>query len=133
MSWATCYSGSNNIHLNFPPLMSDGRQFTHLDPSCEANDRLKKFLNLNTNYEYRQYLINNGNTLINKNRMDAFMLNNNTKVGNGSQETNNKYIFNSVHDGNKPFGYEGSDLKNLYLSRQQLQSSMEAPIINLNK
>ena len=33
MSWATCYSGSNNVYLNKPPLMSDGRIFNNL-----AND-----------------------------------------------------------------------------------------------
>ena len=24
MSWGTCYAGSNNIHNNYPALMSDG-------------------------------------------------------------------------------------------------------------
>ena len=42
MSWSTCYSGSNNIHKNMPPLMSDSRQFTNFDPNCEANNKLKK-------------------------------------------------------------------------------------------
>lgn len=131
MSWATCYSGSNNIHINKPPLMADGREFINLDPSCEANNRLKKFLNLGTNYEYRQYLIHNGNSLINQNRMTAFMQNKNNKI-NGPLEVNNKYIFQSVGDETRPFGYENSDLKNLYLSRQQLQAKMEAPILKIN-
>ena len=34
MSWATCYSGSNNIHHKSPPLMSDSRQFTNYDAAC---------------------------------------------------------------------------------------------------
>ena len=46
MSWATCYSGSNPIHKNLPPLMSDARLFTKLDPNCEANDKLKRFLKI---------------------------------------------------------------------------------------
>ena len=25
MSWGTCYSGSNNIHFNFPAIMDDSR------------------------------------------------------------------------------------------------------------
>ena len=27
MSWGTCYSGSNNIHFGFPPIMTDGRNY----------------------------------------------------------------------------------------------------------
>ena len=46
MSWSTCYSGSNPIHKNLPPLMSDARLFTKLDPNCEDNDKLKRFLNV---------------------------------------------------------------------------------------
>ena len=131
MSWATCYSGSNNIHFQHPPLMSDGRQFTHLDPNCEANDKLQKFLNIGSNYEYRQYLIKNGNSLINNNRMAAFMTNNNVRLGDSNYVTHNKYVFQGVQDNNQPFGYEGSDLKRLYLTRQQLAAKKEAPIVRL--
>ena len=38
MSWATCYSGSNNIHHKSPPLMSDSRQFTNYDAACNNNN-----------------------------------------------------------------------------------------------
>ena len=32
MSWGTCFSGSNNIHFDFPPIMSDGRNFSSWQP-----------------------------------------------------------------------------------------------------
>jgi len=131
MSWATCYSGSNPIHKNLPPLMSDARLFTKLDPNCEANDKLKRFLRIENNYDYRQYLIKNGNSIINKNRMACFMTNNNVKVGSEELINHNKYTFKDVNDNNQPFGYETSDLKNLYLTRQQLDSKKQAPIIKL--
>jgi|TARA_B110000967_G_C18729510_1_gene481874 hypothetical protein len=131
MSWATCYSGSNNLHFESPPLMSDGRHFTKFDPSCESNDVLKKKLDLKSNYEYRQYLINNGDSLIINNRESCFNLNKNNKI-NGSQAVNNKYLFNGVNDKTKPFGYEGSDLKNLYLTRQQLESKFHSTVIKFN-
>ena len=35
MSWGTCYSGSNNIHMGFPALMSDGRLYANWDAACE--------------------------------------------------------------------------------------------------
>ena len=61
MSWATCYSGSNNIHFNIPPSMSDGRLFSSYEAACKANNQLKKNLGITNNYQYRQYLIHNGN------------------------------------------------------------------------
>ena len=42
MSWATCYSGSNNIHFSNPPMMSDGRFLSNWDPSADANRTLKE-------------------------------------------------------------------------------------------
>ena len=35
MSWGTCYGASNNIHFDFPPLMSDGRNFATWVPACK--------------------------------------------------------------------------------------------------
>ena len=130
MSWATCYSGSNNIHLGLPPLMSDARHFTNFDPNCEANNRLKKALHLNSNYDYRQYLMRNGQSIMNSNRNDSFNTNINQQIGNGQLNHKNKYLFSSVYDNNRPFGYQGSDLKKVYLSRQQLQARAEAPLLN---
>ena len=59
MSWATVNSGSNNIYPNSPALISmlDILQIMIL---LEANNVLKKHLNLNSNYDYRQYLIHQG-------------------------------------------------------------------------
>ena len=34
----------------------------------------------------------------------------------------NKYIFKSCTDQSKPFGYQNSDLKNLYISSKALES-----------
>ena len=50
MSWATCYSGSNNIHFNSPPIMSDGRNFATWVPACAVNETIQQKNNLTTNY-----------------------------------------------------------------------------------
>jgi hypothetical protein len=44
-------------------------------------------------------------------------------------QSNVPYVFTSVLENSQPFGYENSDLKNYYLSRQQLQARMIAPVI----
>ena len=44
-------------------------------------------------------------------------------------QPNVPFVFSGVLDNSQPFGYETSDLKNYYLSRQQLQARMIAPVI----
>ena len=44
-------------------------------------------------------------------------------------KTNDKYIYQSCLDNSRPFGYETSDLKNLYLTRNQLQSRVNTHIL----
>jgi hypothetical protein len=131
MSWATCYAGCNNIHSEQPALMSDGRVSTSWDPSCEANNRLKKALNLETNYDYRQYLIKEGLNVIKSNRKEALNHNKYNDFYSNELDNHNKHVFNGVQDKSQPFGFETSDLKNLYLSRQQLNARKEAPIIRM--
>jgi len=46
---------SDNFHLDFPAVMSDGRQFTDFRSSCLMNSPEK---NMST-FEYRQYLTKN--------------------------------------------------------------------------
>mgnify|MGYP003999493903 FL=1 len=37
MSWKKCYSGSNNLYLDHPPIMNDGRNFATLRPDEKIN------------------------------------------------------------------------------------------------
>ena len=36
------YSGSNNIHFDFPPIMSDGRNYASWQPEAVINARIQK-------------------------------------------------------------------------------------------
>jgi len=129
MSWATCYSGSNNIHFNLPPLMSDGREYSTFDPSCLANDELRKSLGIKNNYDYRQWLMQNGNVIIKKNRLAACDDCSECVKSARQAPKTQKYLFKNCADDSRPYGYETSDLKNLYLSSQSLNSRMSAPIL----
>ena len=128
MSWATCYSGSNNIHFNVPPMMSDGRLFTMFN-APSANTQLKEGLNINNNYDYRQWLIKNGNTIREKNSAMAKNESSECVESGKKMKTNDKYVYQSCLDNSRPFGYETSDLKNMYLSRNQLQSRVNSHIL----
>ena len=129
MSWATCYSGSNNIHFNIPPLMSDGRHYTHYDPSCQANNLFRNKMNFTNNYDYRQWLIKNGNRVAEINQKSACNECSECIQGAASAPPTEKYLFKSCQDNSKPFGYESSDLKNIYFSKQALNARLKAPII----
>ena len=128
MSFLINDSGSNNIFFDFTALMSDGRANTFQDPACSLNNQLKHSAGINNNYDYRQYLIKNGMDMIKTNFNDS------AKYSHITQRNNNsvfdKYLYKSSRDRSRPYGYESSDLKEMYLSRNELQSKLVGPIIN---
>ncbi len=140
MSWSTCYSGSNNIHFNFPPIMADGRNFAQWQPDAVVNNRIQQKEGIANNWSYRQYLQQNGLQIMNYNTTEAcYELGLDPHVQTGKTPSDNvPYTFRSTFDTGKPgFGYCNSDLKNPYLSREQLNSRLIAPSIvpptNMNK
>ena len=134
MSWATCYSGSNNTHFNFPPIMADGRNYASWQPDAIVNQRIQKQEGIHSNWQYRQYLQQNGLHIMRYNSMDAcydFGLDTHVQTGK-TPSSNVPHKFRSIFDTNEPgYGYCNSDLKNPYLSREQLNARMVAPSINL--
>lgn len=132
-AWATCYSGSNNINFNFPPIMADGRNYSTWQPDAVINERIQKQEGIQTNWEYRQYLQNNGQQIINYNNTEAcYDLGLDVRVKSDKTPSDNvPFKFKNTFDTSKPgFGYCNSDLKNPYLSREQLNARLIAPSIN---
>ena len=136
MSWATCYSGSNNIHNDFPPLMSDGRHFTNWLHGSNINEIIKKTHNFQDNNDYRRYLTANTENIINNNRNDAYKNCCSYLISYQSTPKTYPYLYTSSSDSSQPFGYTNTDLKKLYLSREQLNDNKITPFITqeaLNK
>lgn len=132
MAWATCYSGSNNIHFNFPPIMADGRNFAQWQADAAVNNRIQQKEGITNNWNYRQYLQQNGLQIMNYNTTEAcYELGLDPHVQTGKTPSDNvPYTFRSTFDTSRPgFGYCNSDLKNPYLSREQLNSRLVAPSI----
>ena len=133
MSWGTCYSGSNNIHFNSPPIMADGRNWAQWQPDAVVNNRIQKQEGITNNWSYRQYLQQNGLQIMNYNTTEAcYELGLDPHVQTGKTPSDNvPYTFKSSFDTSRPgFGYCNSDLKNPYLSREQLNSRWISPSIN---
>ena len=128
MSWRTAYSGSNNLHFNFQPIMEDGRTFSSWVPGSAINDQLRAQNNIESNWDYRQFLMHNSTNVMDANLQQCF---NQSGYSNlyGQNVSNSPFLYATVADKSQPYGYEDSDLKNIYLSRNDLQSRMIAPIV----
>ena len=129
----TCYNSSNNIHFNFPPIMADGRNYVSWQPDAVINQRIQKKEGITNNWNYRQYLQHNGQQIMNYNNEEAcYELGLDPHVQSGKTPSSNvPYTFRSTFDTSTPgFGYCNSDLKNPYLTSEQLNARLVAPSIN---
>ena len=132
MSWGTCYSGSNNIHFDFPPIMSDGRNFATWQPGNVISERIREEANIKTNWNYRKYLTENADQIIKHNQLSACdeCCACPARYGDNQQIPNTPYLYKSCSETSKPFGYENSDLKNMYLTSFELQARMVTPVFS---
>lgn len=123
---------ANSKYEGFPPLMSDGRTITSsYQPEAVLNEHLLREIGVETNWQYRQYLTKNAKEIMKYNCIqtstDAGYLKRYADLGGSSHST--PYVFPSAENSQRPAGYQASDLKDIYLSRQQLESRMIAPEI----
>ena len=127
MSWATCYSGSNNIHFDFPPIMADGRNYASWQPEAIINERIQQKEHITSNWQYRQYLTHNGLQIMNYNTMEScYEQGLETYIPTSTTPSSNvPFLMKSTFDSSKPgYGYCNSDLKNPYLSKEQSPSQL---------
>lgn len=128
--------GFNNKYSNYAPLMSDSRLFTSYDPHYENNDKFMEQHHIETNYDYRQYLIRNADKIIEDNQRTMC---NQVGVCRFSTESytqrnpEGKYLYKGHSDKTQPYGYETSDMKKTYVEKSARQSRMAAPIMSQQK
>ena len=131
--WENCYNASNNYDFNSPAKMSDGRLWSQWQPDAAVNQRIQVQSGIQTNWGYRQYLQKNGLQIMNYNNQEAcYTLGLDPHyTTNATPSDNVPYTFRGTFDTSKPgFGYCNSDLKNPYLSSEQLNSRLISPSIN---
>lgn len=123
---------NNNKYNDFHPIMSDGRNYTNWEPPVIVSNNIKKKENIESNWEYRNFLVNNADNIIKQNQEEACAdccpANNNNYENEVKSEP---YIFKSCSDRAKPFGYESSNLKDIYSTRQELQSKYITPVYKI--
>jgi len=113
--------------------MTDGRNFSGWQPGNAVNESIRRAENIKTNWDYRRYLTLNADQIITINRVDAVNTSGHGSFDVNAYEQENHrnppFMYSSVMDTREPFGYVQSDLKDVYLSREALQSRMVAPEI----
>ena len=120
---------SNNRYPDFPPLMQDGRSvISSWQPESVINDRIIQYNNIKSNWQYRRFLTDHSKELIEKNLKEA---ENDTgfTVITSDYIAGTPYIYKSLEDDRPVFGVDVSDLKEVYLTREQLESRKIAPAI----
>jgi hypothetical protein len=121
---------TNNRFQQFPPILNDGRSIISTwQPESYINNGLVKMNNIQSNWQYRRFIQANANDILKQNQVEScndtgyYMRDVNPPVySNGDPK-----MYNSLHD-ISPTESE-SDLKQLYLSRERLESRKVAPEI----
>ena len=120
---------SNNIHESKPALMSDGRQNCSWLSEAIVDSKFKSMSGSATNWEYRKYLTANATNVMSNNMQNEMMNNVNNISPTTGTTVATPYNYKGIDDNTAIRNNFGSDLKQSYLSRQQLQSKMYAPSI----
>ena len=134
-SWSKQFSGSNNTYYTMPPMMSDGRNYSSWQPESVLNDKIKQDAGINSNWKYRQYLQQNANNIMKFNMMETISNsgNNPYAVDNKTPSSNMPHLFTSTHDTSSPaYGFNNSDLKRDFMTKQQMSARMVSPSIQTN-
>lgn len=132
--------GTNNKYPEFPPLMSDGRSITaSFQPEAVINKDIIDKYNIQSNWQYRKYLTENAKKIMEYNFRESsndtgyYMRHNDLPMSNVEQpmtmSATAPFTAKSFLDNSKPFGYVSSDLKEIYLTREQLEARKISPVI----
>ena len=132
MEWGNCINGGNNKYYSYPANMYDGRNFAEWRPGAVVNTTIRNNNSIYTNWDYRSYLQKNSDAIITANQLLACNRCCSCPYYDSGRIRNQPFLFKSCSDFSKPAGYESGDLKEVYLSRQDLESRMFVPYVDQN-
>jgi hypothetical protein len=121
---------TNNRFPVFPPLMQDGRSIiSSWQPEAAINDRIVKNHGIQSNWQYRQFLNKNAKEILDHNFQDACNDTGFNTFTPAYYQNGIPYHYRSIEDRTLPLGVQDSDLKEVYLTREQLEARKIAPEI----
>ena len=104
------------------------------DFGYNCNNSLRVDAEILTNWQYRQYMQKNANDIMKFNAMQTIYDsgNNPYTLLNTKPTQNTPYLYNSVHPAQNSIPYRNSDLKQNYITKEQMKSRMISPSISTN-
>lgn len=126
------YSTNNQFNA-FPPKMSDGRAVIgSWQPESAVNDKILKSNNIQTNWQYREFIRKNAKEIMDFNFREAcndngYYIRNGELLDSGNTPYSTPQLYSSLYDNKSVSGVFHSDLKETYLSREQLEARKMVP------
>jgi hypothetical protein len=125
--------GTNNLYQNMPSRMTDSRSLIAAhQPEAILNENILKQNNIQSNWEYRKYLTENSQKIAQENFKeacnDAGYFQRFTPDERGYQNEIHQTPSQTQYKENSTILQEQSDLKQLYLSRDDLQKQ-KTPVV----
>lgn len=123
---------THNLYKDYPPMMSDGRVIVaSWQPESVVNDNLVKMAGVTSNWQYRQYLTHNANIIMRQDMAET--MNDIGYIARYAEAPKTPYTppytYKSYLDKTNVYGYEQSDLKDLYFSKEELNARKVSPAI----
>jgi hypothetical protein len=123
---------THNLYKDVPPFMNDGRVLVaSWQQESVTNNNLLKATGMHSNWEFRRYLTQNAKSIIQKDQAESLNdIGYIARYSTAPEQANTvPYYYKSYLDNTQPFGYQSSDLKQLYLTAEQLNARKMAPVI----
>lgn len=121
---------TNNKYPIFPPMMKDGRSvISSWNTESSVNNKIRKENGIETNWDYRRFLTKNGTDIMEQNYNETANDTGSTFITQTTPSLNSPFLYKSIDENPPSIGFENSDLKNMYLTREQLYSRKCAPTL----
>jgi hypothetical protein len=121
---------TNNKYPIFPPLMADGRSvISSWDTEATLNAQIRKQNGIMNNWDYRQYLTKNANKIMEYNYNETANDTGHVFVPDSKSGSNSPFLYGSIYEKPASVDFNNGDLKEMYLTREQLYSRKCAPSI----
>jgi hypothetical protein len=120
-------------YYTIEPLQPPG--YASWQPDASVNQSIQTNAGITSNWKYRQYTQQNANQIMKYNTLEFMHASGNNPYTILNTETTNKtpYLFNSIHDSGGPaYGLRNSDLKDTYITKEQMNARMIAPSIRVS-
>jgi len=123
----------NNTYYTMEPQQKfQGTNYSSWQPEALINNNILVDTGISSNWQYRKYMQQNANQIMKYNSMESIYTSGNNPYTILNKKPTNKspYLYASIYDTNNPiYGFRNSDLKQDYMTKQQMQARMISPSI----